>query len=924
MKRIKFTFLLLIACFWLALPAFSQISDQSQPYSFGKQLNLASETIELPRISQEVILSADAATEKNGGIYKIAHSIPVELNMNNAGEWTILPDGSRVWTLHIESQGALALGVYYKRFKLPQGAKLHLYNRDKSHVIGGFTAQNNPKSKEFATELVQGDRVTLEYFQPAGTTEPAVLEISEIAYAFRDVHFLFGKDFGDSDACQIPINCPEGANWQDEKRGVARILTKSPDGYGWCTGSLVNNVRSDATPYFLTAFHCGDGSTTSDFNQWIFYFNYEAAGCDFPTQEPNYNTTTGSTLRSQGEIGGGSDFILLELNATIPNSYEPYYNGWDATGSPSSSGVGIHHPSGDIKMISTYNSTLTSASPNIGGSQMASNSTWRVSWAATTSGQGVTEPGSSGSPLFNSTGKIVGTLSGGSSSCDNPSFNDYYGKVSYHWEDNGNTAAERLKDWLDPDNTGTTTMEGYDPVGSNFPPPKNLTGEIIDTVNIQLNWNAPDDPASTSQWYAYTTFDDCGSILATYPTRVSEFSAAGAGFSYPATIEKIKHGFWNNYGTSWTDSTFRFIIYDSDMETVLYESDNIEAVHATEVEHVLATPLEVNDTFYAGIVTEDADGTPHTLFQVVAADAGHSYVNDGTDWLYADTGTEGYEFLTGVYVESGGKKALYTSSAPAKAKVHKTIPQGQLQALAGEKNAAKNTKEGTLSGYVVYRNSTAITDTLPTTQTSYLDESLSNGSYAYCIKAVYTTPDGESHCSNVVTLSITNSFTIRFFVKNSEYQVLEGANVAFNNQNIVSDATGLSEFTGVSGGIKHYVVSADGYENKEADINVDDDKDIMVVLQQTTAIDQLGNSDHLAVYPNPNNGEFQIKFDAPFRGQFKVNIYNAQGSLVHQSSPEKTQNKAILPLNLSQKASGVYWLQIVAGNQVFNQKLILK
>jgi hypothetical protein len=77
----------------------------------------------------------------------------------------------------------------------------------------------------------------------------------------------------------------------------------------------------------------------------------------------------------------------------------------------------------------------------------------------------VTEGGSSGSPLFNNDGRIIGTLTGGYSACDSsgvvgPNKPDYFGKFSYHWESNGTADTCQLKPWLDPDNTGITFMDG--------------------------------------------------------------------------------------------------------------------------------------------------------------------------------------------------------------------------------------------------------------------------------------------------------------------------------------------------------------------------------------------------------------------------------------------------------------------------------
>jgi lysyl endopeptidase len=79
----------------------------------------------------------------------------------------------------------------------------------------------------------------------------------------------------------------------------------------------------------------------------------------------------------------------------------------------------------------------------------------RVLWT-----HGVTEPGSSGSPLFDASGRIIGQLHGGTSECYK-SLPDWYGRISRSWEGGGEPGT-RLRDWLDPANTGATTLDGVD------------------------------------------------------------------------------------------------------------------------------------------------------------------------------------------------------------------------------------------------------------------------------------------------------------------------------------------------------------------------------------------------------------------------------------------------------------------------------
>lgn len=134
-------------------------------------------------------------------------------------------------------------------------------------------------------------------------------------------------------------------------------------------------------------------------------------------------------------------------------------------------GVSIHHPAGDIKKISTYTSNLVTSGWNSNGLS----SHWRVQWSATANGHGVTEGGSSGSPIFNynnGNSRIIGTLTGGSSYCNATSSPDYYGKMSYHWDQNSASGNIKLKTFLDAGNSGIKVLDGsFDPCDGTTPPP---------------------------------------------------------------------------------------------------------------------------------------------------------------------------------------------------------------------------------------------------------------------------------------------------------------------------------------------------------------------------------------------------------------------------------------------------------------------
>lgn len=233
------------------------------------------------------------------------------------------------------------------------------------------------------------------------------------------------------------------------------------DGTRWCSGSLVNNAEEDYTLYFLTAFHCGDlnapfGTISTvdinDIESWIFMFNYESPTCS-NIDGPTFHTISGATYRS---IRSTSDFLLVELSSIPPPNYYSYFAGWSRSSSTPSNTIGIHHPSGDIKKISFDDDPPTSINYL---ETTSGTSHWRfIDWDL-----GTTEGGSSGSPLFDQNHRIIGQLHGGYAACGNNS-SDWYGKFSVSWN-GGGTSSTRLKDWLDPNNTGATTMNGmYGPV----------------------------------------------------------------------------------------------------------------------------------------------------------------------------------------------------------------------------------------------------------------------------------------------------------------------------------------------------------------------------------------------------------------------------------------------------------------------------
>jgi hypothetical protein len=471
MQKINLLATLLFIC---SITAFSQINDGTMPKSFvpAFYLNQNIPLITMPALDMAVINQENTERDAKGILMFNTKIQPTSIELGTDGVWDKYPNGDQIWRTRVQAKDAKGLVLYFSNFRIPTGAKLYVYSLDKKEVLGGFTSENNQMSGQFALGPIYSDDIIVEYFEPANVAGQGQFTLNGIGNMYR-----FAKttdNFGDSDPCEVNVNCsPEGTGKTQQRDAVARILVRVGSSAGWCSGAMVNNALQNCDRYFLTALHCALGTqgvnssiaTSADFGQWIFYFNYQATACSSPSTQGTLanQSLTGCTMRAHSNGGGGSsgsDFLLLEISNTIPSSYNVFFAGWNAATAATTGGYGIHHPAGDIKKVSAFSATTSTTGWN--GSGLSSH--WSFSWIATTNGHGVTEGGSSGSPLFNNSGRIIGTLTGGGSYCTSPNNSDSYGKMSYHWTSNGAANNRQLKAWLDPSNSGITSL-----IGTYFP-----------------------------------------------------------------------------------------------------------------------------------------------------------------------------------------------------------------------------------------------------------------------------------------------------------------------------------------------------------------------------------------------------------------------------------------------------------------------
>lgn len=386
----------------------------------------------------------------------------------SGGEWRELADGTALWRIPVATKNATSLAFAFDRFFLPPGAQL--YVRNEAQTLGPYTDADNPSSRQFGTPLIHGDHAVIEVLLPQAMKPFLDLDLDAVHAGYRDIlgpDSLVNPEFA-SGACNIDTICPQGDAWRHEINAVGVLVSGSI----YCSGQLVNNTRGDHTPLIATAAHCFSSQYTAA--NLVVYWKYESPTCRPPGSDasglpvPTDNAIAQTGGASLLAVHPDSDFALLRLNTPPPANAEVYFDGWDRGNSVFDSAAVIHHPAADAKRISLVASPVTpyTSTENLQGI---------YHWLVSSFSDGITQPGSSGSGLLDGNHHLRGVLSNGTTSCNQPKGSNNFGRLDTAWNGNG-TPSSRMAEWLDPDATGATQVDG-------------LTGCTLQNVDLDFSAN---------------------------------------------------------------------------------------------------------------------------------------------------------------------------------------------------------------------------------------------------------------------------------------------------------------------------------------------------------------------------------------------------------------------------------------------------
>jgi hypothetical protein len=867
LKRIYLTTFL----FFLSMMVSAQVTREGVPYSL--KVTSLKKAVDIPVYSvksadTDKLLSED---KEFPSPYRYAVFEDCQIDLKEEALKTGLQDyNGNMWRYEILAEGFYSVQVFFNRFVLPPGASVYIYNSDYSTVYGAFTEKNNNADSSLMIAVFEGKKVIVEYFESNDAPFSGQLSIGSVGKGYKP---FYNGEFSEDEEGYIGINCPEGEDWQNQKHGVCKI-TFQEDNFGYtCSGSFINNTRNDGTPYFLTAFHCINTNITAA--TVVAYFNYEQTNCNGPLK-PETQTLSGATLKSAGYE---SDYSLLLFDNIPPDSYQPFFAGWDVSNQPVSSTVGIHHPNGLRKKISidkdapvTYDRAISWDE----GEPSPKNTHWQLTFD-----EGKTFGGSSGSPLFDQNKRIIGQLHGGDPE------DEYYGKLSHSWS-NKSTGRYILSYYLDPDNTGAKTLDAYSPSG-NLPDPQYHTEytTVCKETPFQLVGFSAFEPISW-QW-------DFEPATITYHNSTSS-SSKEPFVSFDAN---------GNYSVSLT-------------ATNSAGNKSIYTYHAIAVDTVL--DFEIRSLVLKDSCLCDFDSLVLAAKGATGFKWGFKDVNESTFYFINDTTNPVViKTLSGFSPEPGKSVDIILSGEHGTCQTD----QGYSYSFTSQKNDSIENAVRIYSGQngPFSNHCTTIQQNEPvplfyscTAQNSWCDEYGTGENIVEHSVWFYFIPEandilelGSKGFDNQLAIYEANSYED---ILNGNYISL-GANDDYSNSNW----NPLIEKFNVTEGNKYWVQVDGSARGEEGNFYLYLDKSNAISVSDITSYERL------KIYPQPASEYIYVEGPLSYSNAVNLELYNSSGMKVYSSVIYPTENQKI-KLDISGLEVGIYLINIIDDQQVFCTKFI--
>jgi len=399
-----------------------------------------------------------AIVGRTKALSEVVHFSPVDAALLSAasrrvgsGVLEATADGGFVWAAAIQSQGAEALRVHFRGLDLPEGAGLYFFNSS-GQAFGPYTGRGPNGDGELWSNTVMGSQgvILLRHSGPHGAADLKgisfkISDVGHIGSKFTESLGIATESFCSFNApCIGNASCFTGTPADPAKSAVALMQWVVGQAMASCTGGLLADTDPNSQiPYFLTANHCIASPQVASTVETYFQFTLPCGSTSCPAQtHPGGIQRLGSTLVT---TGAASDFTLLQLSQAPPAG--SVFLGWNTTPVAGANGTILYRISHPFWAPQAYSRQhVDTAAP------VCPNRTRGPYIYSRTDVAGI-EGGSSGSPVVNGMGQVVGQLLGtcgsNADSCDQVSNSTVDGAFSSSWP--------AVAPWLDPGVCGDGT-----------------------------------------------------------------------------------------------------------------------------------------------------------------------------------------------------------------------------------------------------------------------------------------------------------------------------------------------------------------------------------------------------------------------------------------------------------------------------------
>lgn len=422
---------------------------------------------------------------------QFAVPLPHTASTAASGIWS-MAGGQATWRYAVQVPTAVSLSFHALVPSFPESAVLLVTG---AHSATSYGASDLRRG-ELWSRIHAGDTLELTLTVAAADAARVDLRIVSLQAGYRAIgpgvtdHPLFKElaaaaASADNASCITNYECQVTAgNTTPASATVALVV----ENLYQCTGTLINDVPGDDTPYVLTARHCetgqlGGGNPAAASGVTVYWNATSACGTPLGSiYDGGLPSQTGAhTVVEQ------QDAWLIELD-TSPVVGDAQFAGFDASGGAVQGGYTIHHAQGgDKQFVGWYGTAFVLEERDALGSAYLSN------FLETVNQTGNIGPGASGSGLFNRNDHLVGALALGRKSTDASGYgacpvtpaaapNGSNGVADFTplaavWastaDTTSSTGATTLQSVLDPANTGSRVVPGkpVEMVANNAPPP---------------------------------------------------------------------------------------------------------------------------------------------------------------------------------------------------------------------------------------------------------------------------------------------------------------------------------------------------------------------------------------------------------------------------------------------------------------------